>query len=244
MEKQQQHRHHDLGLRPKQANRPIRLGLAVVLTGCLALSSFRWAHSVRSHVPYESALNESVGEDAYYFDWDRVIPKPDLEYQTCYPGYGDFSCARLELPMDYWNSTTNASIALAVIRRPAKVSVGDPRYGGAIQVNPGGPGGSGIDFVLRGGDGISWTVDADDEEDDEGKFFDIISFDPRGVGASTPSMHCFENRCVEKSWNLRSKDVGILGSSDASVGRKWSMSVAKGQSCALPPKDGNADIKR
>lgn len=116
------------------------------------------------------------------------------------------------------------------------------RYGGAIQVNPGGPGGSGIGLVLGGGEAISWTVDTQDEQ--SGLFFDILSFDPRGVGFSTPRMQCFDDPCVAKSWNLRLKEVGVLGSSDASVGRKWSMDKAKGQSCSLPPHDEKADIKR
>lgn len=78
--------------------------------------------------------------------------------------------------MDYWNGTTNATIGLAVIRKPAVVPVTDARYGGAILLNPGGPGGSGIGFILRGGKPIRKTVDVEDE-----KYYDLISFDPRGM---------------------------------------------------------------
>jgi hypothetical protein len=67
--------------------------------------------------------------------WDEIIPSKSLEYHNC----GDeFQCARLEVPMDY-NRTDGKgrTFALAVVRLPAKVPVTDPRYGGAVLINPG-----------------------------------------------------------------------------------------------------------
>ena len=75
--------------------------------------------------------------------------------------------------MDWWNGTTNATVGLAVIRLPAEVPVTDPRYGGAVLINPGGPGGSGVSLAMSSGGRIQETIGGE-------KVFDIISFDPRG----------------------------------------------------------------
>ncbi|MHC5722135.1 MAG: hypothetical protein ACYTX0_61495, partial [Nostoc sp.] len=49
---------------------------------------------------------------------------------------------------------------------------------GSLLVNPGGPGGSGYDFLAAG---VTSAVD-----ETLAKNFDIVSWDPRGVGKSTP----------------------------------------------------------
>ena len=61
-----------------------------------------------------------------------------LNYTPCYPG---FQCARLELPLDHFNGTTNANISPAVTRKPAAVNVTSEKYGGTIMFNSGGLGG-------------------------------------------------------------------------------------------------------
>ncbi|KAI4721962.1 hypothetical protein E4T48_01897 [Aureobasidium sp. EXF-10727] len=171
------------------------------------------------------------------FDWDTVPKAPHLQYSTCYGG--SLQCARLELPMDYWNGTTNASIALPLIRRPAAVPVTHPQYGGAVLVNPGGPGGSGVDFLLRAGEQISNIIDSKD-----GKYFDLISFDPRGVGYSTPAISCFADPILEQSWNIRTREEGTFDSSNVALGRIWAMSQAKRGSCSVPLPGDQADIRK
>lgn len=70
------------------------------------------------------------------FRWEDIVPSKSLEYHDC---GDDFQCARLEVPMDYNQSgtTRGRTFALAVVRIPAKVSIDDPRYGGAMLINPG-----------------------------------------------------------------------------------------------------------
>jgi len=78
-------------------------------------------------------------------------------------------CATLTVPLDYENPAAG-ELELAVARR---TSSGDDPIG-TLVVNPGGPGGSGATYLRNGGGG---------ELDDD---FDVVSWDPRGVGGSRP----------------------------------------------------------
>lgn len=126
------------------------------------------------------------------------------------------------------------------MRKPAAVAVTSPYYGGAIILNPGGPGGSGVQFLQGIGSALQTLVDSP-EEKDGAKYFDMISFDPRGIRYSLPNVHCFNDSKLYELWNARIDEEGVVTSSDAALGRLWSMSKASGASCALA---GPEDIKR
>ncbi|MDQ6640990.1 MAG: alpha/beta hydrolase [Actinomycetota bacterium] len=84
---------------------------------------------------------------------------------------GSFQCATVEVPIDY-RRPGGRRLALKLVRRPAT----DLAHRiGSLLVNPGGPGGAGIDFVE--GFGLPGVVT---------RRFDIVGFDPRGVGRSAP----------------------------------------------------------
>ncbi|KAM0721053.1 hypothetical protein Q7P37_003339 [Cladosporium fusiforme] len=172
------------------------------------------------------------------FDWDDVKASPHLQYTPC---YGDLQCARLELPMDWFNHTTNATISLAVVRQPAVVPVTHPQYGGAVLLNPGGPGGSGIGLVLIAGEYARSVLDTNSTE---GKYFDVMSFDPRGVGLSTPRVDCSHDPNLDASWQLRLQEEGWFESSDAALGRIWSMSDARWQGCSKVHGHDDSNIKQ
>ena len=78
-------------------------------------------------------------------------------------------CATLQVPVDYADPGA-AALDLALLRVPAS---GDAR--GALVVNPGGPGSSGVDYARAAG-----AIVSDDVRD----AYDIVGFDPRGVGRS------------------------------------------------------------
>ncbi|PSN69676.1 hypothetical protein BS50DRAFT_487989, partial [Corynespora cassiicola Philippines] len=176
-----------------------------------------------------------------------------LDFHPC---FGGFECAKLKLPLDYFNGThPNSTISLALAKLPAKVPVDDPRYGGPILINPGGPGGSGTGFALLGARMLQTIVDAPQnpallpdyaaKNSSSARYFDIIGFDPRGIGFTEPHAYCMEDGPSTWSWRLRETSEGILGSSDAALGRLWSMHHAYGASCkqAMSTADG-PDIKR
>jgi len=84
---------------------------------------------------------------------------------------GKFSCATVTVPMDY-NQPDGKTIQIAMKKRAAD---GDSR--GPLFINPGGPGGSGIQLVERAEQRFSKELLAG---------YDVVGFDPRGVGSSTP----------------------------------------------------------
>lgn len=133
--------------------------------------------------------------------------------------------------MDYWNGTTDETIGLAVIRSPAPVPVTHPQYGGAILLNPGGPGGSGVTFLQSYRNQIREVLEGHHAHD---KFFDLISFDPRGVGDSRPKVRCFDDLVFDESWSLRVLEEGVFSSSDAAFGRIWSLTKLRSGVCSLP----------
>ena len=83
-------------------------------------------------------------------------------------------CTEVTVPVD-WDAPAAGSIELAVVRAPATDT--DARRG-SLLVNPGGPGGSGVEYVTAGAESAaSAAVRA---------AYDLVGFDPRGVGASEP----------------------------------------------------------
>ncbi|GIF23931.1 pimeloyl-ACP methyl ester carboxylesterase [Actinoplanes tereljensis] len=90
-----------------------------------------------------------------------------------------FECATREVPLDY-DKPRGATTTIALARRPAD----DPAHKiGTIFVNPGGPGGAGRGMVVAAAAGRIVGPDVLAR-------FDIVGFDPRGIGASDP-VQCF-----------------------------------------------------
>lgn len=95
------------------------------------------------------------------------------------PCDGRFECATLPVPLDYGNPA-GRTITIGVVRQKAS----DPaRRIGVLLVNPGGPGASAVNLAEGLGSSLAPDVRAR---------FDIIGFDPRGVGRSS-AVVCHDN---------------------------------------------------
>ena len=144
-----------------------RRGAAAKLT-CLvvALVTFATAAATASATAAQPVVRRSATQPAV----------PQLAWTDCGDG---FDCASARVPLDY-DQPQGATIVLRLIRLPAT----DPaRRIGSLFLNPGGPGGSGIDFV-RGAGKFLFSAEVRAR-------FDLVGFDPRGIRRSTP-LRCFD----------------------------------------------------
>lgn len=105
-------------------------------------------------------------------------PIPVLAWQPC-DGVPGVECATATVPLDH-DQPDGETTSLALARVPAADAANRV---GSVFVNPGGPGGSGVGFV-QGGFGARLGDSL------EGRF-DVVGFDPRGVGASEP-VRCYD----------------------------------------------------
>jgi len=101
-----------------------------------------------------------------------------LHWHSCSLGGAGLQCASLRVPLDYARPH-GRTITLALSQVPATAPASQQQ--GDLLVNPGGPGGSGLSLAAYVADGLNPQVAAD---------YNIIGFDPRGVGSSVPALTC------------------------------------------------------
>ncbi|KAI1785869.1 alpha/beta-hydrolase [Ganoderma leucocontextum] len=167
-----------------------------------------------SPAPVDNTGN-TTGTD---FAWQSLQPSTDLKWVPCYDGQ---QCARLLLPLDYHsNGPSGATTAIALRMIPARSHA---NYSGTVLVNPGGPGESGTDFMGLLGQSISDTV---------GDSFDVLGFDPRGVGASTPRLDCFTTQSERDIWNTQDGHQLLNVSDDALLNLYVARAKVVGERCA------------
>ncbi|KAJ3145398.1 hypothetical protein HDU86_000919 [Geranomyces michiganensis] len=93
-----------------------------------------------------------------------------IDWKPCSSGDKKFLCGSLAVPLDH-ALPNGERINIGMKKLP--VAKGTKRLG-SLLINPGGPGGSGMELVDRAGEKMSTVI---------GGTYDIIGFDPRGVGA-------------------------------------------------------------
>jgi pimeloyl-ACP methyl ester carboxylesterase len=111
-----------------------------------------------------------------------------LDWENC---YDDFECTDLLVPINYADLSVG-TFELSVLRYKAQ----DPKNRiGSLIVNPGGPGGSGVDYAYN----AEYIFDPDVLDR-----FDIVGFDPRGVDRSAP-INCFNDAETDASYAADAK---------------------------------------
>ncbi|MGH3359724.1 MAG: alpha/beta hydrolase [Nocardioidaceae bacterium] len=103
---------------------------------------------------------------------DQVdAPVPDVDWRSC-EWAARLRCATARVPLDY-DRPGGATIRLSLLKDPANRP---ERRIGSLFVNPGGPGGSSVDFASQAGRAFGPRIR---------QRFDIVGIDPRGVGGTT-----------------------------------------------------------
>ena len=152
------------GRMPRRARLGVAAGTFVALlalTGC-----------VPSFLSPANPVSTPTGEDVE--EALRPFYTQVLEWERC---GDDLGCATATAPLD-WENPEAGEIELALVRH---VATGDKV--GSLLVNPGGPGGSGYEFIA---DSLDYAVGEPLKER-----FDVVGFDPRGVGRSS-AVVCYD----------------------------------------------------
>ncbi|KAL0938474.1 Tripeptidyl aminopeptidase 2 [Colletotrichum truncatum] len=184
----------------------------------LALASLLGAASVESKHKVED------------FDWETITPARKLEYHSC---YDEYKCARLIVPLDWLDESNPYTVALAIIKLPAKVPDNDPAFGGTIFTNPGGPGGSGVMQLLSEAHIFQETADTDSRK------YEIFSWDPRGVQLTSPAADCYADQLARDTDTIQRAAIGPTISSPDALRRHWARVHGYGKICAQSAVNGS-----
>src|SRR4051812_41908346 len=144
-------------------------GLLLLLTGC---TSFTDTMAASDTAAASSSAAAAAVPPVEWSDCTRRI-QPLIAGQPGADRSLSFECGRTEVPISY-DEPQGATLPLFLVR--VKLAGQTDRIGSLV-VNPGGPGGSGADAAI--GLGLSMPEDVL-------RRFDLVGFDPRGVGLSTP----------------------------------------------------------
>ncbi|MGH8893903.1 MAG: alpha/beta hydrolase [Actinomycetes bacterium] len=194
------------------------VAVVLVLGGCSSAEGVGGAGERPSEASRADRSSTRVDPLARFYD-------QSLRWRDCRDG---FECSRLEVPVDY-GTPAGRTISVAVVRLPAS---GEAK--GALVLNPGGPGGSGVDYARAAEAVVSRAVR---------DRYDIVGFDPRGVARSAP-LSCLTDEQLDAF-------LAIDGSPDdpgeeQALDREWRK---LGQGCAarrplLTAHVGTRDVAR
>ncbi|MGZ0713036.1 alpha/beta hydrolase (plasmid) [Coraliomargarita sp. W4R53] len=149
--------------------------IAAIVAGLVA-ASLALSGCLYSQIPEEvPRSSESPAPDTAGISED-LLPfyEQSIDWDSCASA---MECAVVSAPLD-WENPSLGEIEIAIIRSRAESGEAI----GSLLTNPGGPGASGVGFIR---DSLTYAVG-----DDVRAQFDVIGFDPRGVGDST-AVTCF-----------------------------------------------------
>ncbi|KAK0624930.1 Alpha/Beta hydrolase protein [Bombardia bombarda] len=127
----------------------------------------------------------------------------------------DVECSTIDVPMDQFNASNNANgqhFSIPLIRMRGKNATR------SILLNPGGPGGSGSNFLYRKGAQLNTII---------GEGFHLLSFDPRGINESRPAASCYPDPPARHDFSAV-RDKKVVEDS----GELWAWTANYVRSCA------------
>ncbi|KAK4160845.1 Alpha/Beta hydrolase protein [Cladorrhinum sp. PSN259] len=195
--------------RSERAYRPSGSDL-VALCSVVAAGVFIWFFAAK-HVrdihryPHRSLQHKYDGEHITWTSCGTLVDH-------------DLECATLTVPMDQFNATNNRpdnkNFSIPLIRMRGKNATDNIN----ILLNPGGPGGSGVNFLHRRGKQLNTIV---------GENFHLLSFDPRGINQSVPRANCYPTDEVRRELSLV-RDKRVVEDS----GELWAWTQGHVRGCA------------
>ncbi|MGA4838734.1 alpha/beta hydrolase [Streptomyces sp. G45] len=145
---------------------------AVCLCGVAALTA-----GLVTAVPSAAGAGETAVPHTAKSRTTQPLTTRPLTWRKCpTQAYPKLECATLKVPLDH-DHRHGRQIALALSRVPHTART----YQGPLLVNPGGPGGSGLTLAGFVAKSLPKKVAAR---------YDVVGFDPRGVGRSEPALTC------------------------------------------------------
>ncbi|MEV5407868.1 alpha/beta hydrolase [Thermopolyspora sp. NPDC052614] len=144
------------------------MGLGVTLVGPGAHAQDGTGRTADSAAADMGATRRAAGADGVSIVWKRCKKPLSKKLQ----------CGTLSVPLDHADPF-GRKITIALTRK--KHTVPESEYKGILLVNPGGPGGGGRELA---------TVFEKTPAAKAAAAYDVIGFDPRGVGASKPRLQC------------------------------------------------------
>ena len=151
--------------------------------------------------PIPAGLESFYGQQ---LDWGSCADLVTSESTRFYRA-ATLQCADLTVPLSY-DDPTGPTIELKVLRKQA---TDQANRIGSVVTNPGGPGGSGVEnAAYLGAFGLAKDMNTR---------FDVVGFDPRGVGSSVPEIRCQSDaeRDATRSANVRTRTQEEVASVDA-----------------------------
>ena len=150
----------------------LRLAAAAAALATVAACTTPDAPGVPVTGPADGATSATDPELAGYYD-------QKLDWAAC----DAYQCADLTVPIDYADPS-GGDITIKVLRVPAR---SQGKRLGSLVVNPGGPGASGVDYATAADTIVGPSVRSS---------FDVVGFDPRGVGRSAP-IDCLDDKALD-----------------------------------------------
>lgn len=225
-------------------NRRIHKFMVVFLSAYLVWNL--WDFFSLQDTGHGSPVSTPNHDNEQFTDWDLITPNEELNWVPCFRSVHEYFCSRLTVPLDYNRplnaSSSNPKVHIALLLLPGRNHADSGTWSESpLLVNPGGPGGSGTGLVLRAGRALQTIVGADR---------DVIGFDPRGIGATTPHADCFsqdgtgdEGSVMRRLlWQMGTMAVGLPNTS--SIATEQLVLRARGVTTLCGTQDAEDSILR